>query len=480
MHMDAAGLPAEPVAEETVAKLAAVVDAAMPESVAILAGLVAHPGIAWPGFDQLPLEESARNVQKLLHATGFPDAGIIRAADPAGSAAGTPAAPAVIAERPAGPGMPTVLLYAHHDVQPPGLLEEWLSDPFTLTERDGRLYARGAADDKAGILMHIAAVRALDQVLGPDHGLGLTVFIEGEEESGSRTLPALLGEYAPRLQADAAVVADSGSWRIGTPALTTSLRGLVDGTIEVRTLNHALHSGTYGGPLLDALSVLARLMATFHHDDGSVAVEGLASRETEGGSPDFDEDSFRRDAGAPPGIRLAGTGSIASRLWNKPALSFVGLDAPPIATAANTLLPAASVKFSVRLAPGSNPDEAMEAVRRHVQQHTPFGAEVTFTPGARSWPYAVGPDDPFAQMKLWALGEAWGATAVSMGVGGSIPFVAALSQRHPRCSILVTGAEDPDSRAHGANESVHLGELRNAILAEALFLAALCERRPPG
>lgn len=466
--MDAGRLPAE-----TAAKLASAVDAGMPAAVGILAGLVADPGIAWPGFDQLPLEESALKVQKLLHATGFPDAEIIRAADPAG----TPGAPGVIAKRPAAPGMPTVLLYAHHDVQPPGNLEDWRSDPFNLTERNGRLYGRGAADDKGGILMHIASVRALDEVLGRDHGLGLAVFIEGEEESGSPTLQDLLDRYGPGLQAEAAIVADSGSWQIGTPALTTSLRGLIDGTIEVRTLNHALHSGTYGGPLLDALSVLARLMATFHHDDGSVAVEGLVAGEAEG--PDFNEDAFRRDAGVPSGIHLTGTGTITSRLWSKPAISFVGLDAPSIATAANTLLPVAAVKFSVRLAPGNDPDDAMDAVRRHVQKHVPFGAEVTFTPGARSRPYAVGPHDPLAQAKLWALTEAWGARAVTMGVGGSIPFVAALAKRQPGCSILVTGAEDPDSRAHGPNESVHVGELRNAILAQALFLASLCERTGP-
>ncbi|WP_457973951.1 M20/M25/M40 family metallo-hydrolase [Arthrobacter sp. D1-17] len=459
---------------ETVTKLAAAVDAGMSGAINVLSVLVSVPGIAWPGFDQSALEDSAVNVRKLLNETGFADAEIVRATD----AAGVAGAPAVIAARPAAPVMPTVLLYAHHDVQPPGPAGEWQSDPFVAVVRDGRLWGRGAADDKAGILMHLAAVRALDTVLGPGHGLGLTVFVEGEEESGSPTLPALLDEHGPRFQADAAVVADSGSWKIGTPALTTSLRGLVDGTIEVRTLGHALHSGTYGGPALDALTVLARLMATFHDHDGSVAVDGLVTASFKG--PDFSEDAFRRDAGVPAGVRLAGTGRITSRMWNKPALSFIGLGAPPIATASNTLIPAAAVKFSLRIPPGNDPEQAMEAVRRHTLKHTPFGAEVIFTPGTKSTPFAVAPDDRMAETALWSLSEAWGAEAVTMGVGGSVPFVAELTRRHPRCSVLLTGAEDPDSRAHGANESVHLGELRNAILAEALFLAALCQHPAVG
>ena len=455
--------------QETVARLASAVDAGMSGTVSVLAGLVAVPGIAWPDFDPGALEQSAGSVRKLLNEAGFVDAEIIRGTDPAG----VRGAPAVIAARSATPGMPTVLLYAHHDVQPPGPAEEWGSDPFVAVVRDGRLWGRGAADDKAGFIMHVAAVRALDTVLGPGHGLGLTVFIEGEEESGSPTLPALLAQHKPRFQAEAAIVADAGSWKLGTPALTTSLRGLVDGTIEVRTLDHGLHSGSFGGPALDAPTALAHLMATFHHEDGSVAVKGLVTASPEG--PDFTEEEFRRDAGVPPGVQLAGTGKISSRLWGKPALSFVGLDAPPIATAPNTLIPAAAVKFSLRIPPGNDPDEAMEAVRRHALRHAPFGAEVTFTPGTKTKPFAVAPRDRMGQIALWALGEAWGTEAVTRGTGGSVPFVAELTRHQPRCSILLTGPRDPDSRAHGANESVHLGELRNAILAEALFLTALCQ-----
>lgn len=449
--------------------LASAVDSGMRRHVDILARLVAVPGIAWPGFDPEPLRESARQVRKLLLEAGFPDAAI-HSAGPGNTAGG----PAVLARRPAAEGMPTVLLYAHHDVQPVGAVDQWRTDPFVLTWSGGRLWGRGAADDKAGILIHLAALRAVDQVAGAHSGLGLIIFIEGGEESGSPTLRALLDQARQQLAADVAIVADSGGWRIGTPALTISLRGLVDGTVEVRVLDHALHSGTYGGPVPDALMVLFRLMATFHAQDGSVSVEGLLCEDAEG--PELSESSFRADAGVPAGLELTGKGSLTSRLWTKPALSFIGLDAPPVGTAANTLLPSARVKFSLRLPSGNEPREAMEAMRWHALEHVPFGAEVKFTPGSMSMPFRVERESAMAAKALWALGKAWGTQAVRMGAGGSFPFVAEPSERFPRCAILITGAEDPDSRAHGPNESVHLGELRNAILAEALFLASLSKK----
>ncbi|XAS72836.1 M20/M25/M40 family metallo-hydrolase [Micrococcaceae bacterium Sec5.1] len=460
-------LPQAHLPPATLEALAAAVDANMAHYVTVLADLVSVPGVAWAGFDPHALDLSARQVQDLFRAGGFADLSIIRTADQTGAEG----APGVVAKRPAAEGFPTVLLYAHHDVQPAGPLDAWGSEPFSAVEKDGRLWGRGVADDKAGIVMHLAAIHAVDSVLGPDHGLGLAVFVEGEEEAGSPSLQGFMADYGQELLADAAIVADSGSWKIGIPGLTTSLRGLVDGTICVRVLDHALHSGTYGGPVLDALAILARLMATFHNADGSVAVEGLVEGPVE--CLDMDEETFRRDAGVPEGVQLAGTGTITSRLWSKPALSFVGLDSQPIATAGNVLLPEATVKFSLRLPPGNHPDQAMEAVRRHALNNVPFGAKVTFTPGSKSMPFRADSNHPMVQAALWSLEKAWGAQPVSMGVGGSIPFVAALAAAQPQCSIIITGAEDPDSRAHGANESVHLGELRNAILAEALFLTAL-------
>ncbi|WP_079555765.1 dipeptidase [Arthrobacter sp. 49Tsu3.1M3] len=437
------------------------------ETIGQLKDLVAIPGIAWPSFDPAPLNRSADAVASLVQASGFDDVRVLRC----DKEDGTPGGPAVVARRPAAEGKPTVLLYAHHDVQPTGDLALWETDPFTAVERDGRLFGRGAADDKAGILAHIAAYSAVTRVLGDELGLGVTFFFEGEEEAGSPTFRQFLETHRELLRADVIIVADSSNWKVGIPALTTSLRGLVDGTIEVKVLDHAVHSGMFGGPVLDAPTLLARLIATLHDDEGSVAVKGLVSRDDV--VVDLTEEEYRADASVLDGVKLAGTGSIASRMWTKPALSIIGFDAPAVDVASNTLLPRARAKFSLRLAPGQDPAAAMEAVRQHVETHAPFGAEVVFTPGESGNSFLTDTSSKAASVAMWALGEAWGVPAVEMGIGGSIPFIADLTELYPDVQILVTGVEDPDSRAHSANESLHLGDFRNAIVAEALLLARL-------
>lgn len=443
------------------------VDADYPRTVDELKALVAVPGIAWPDFDPANLARSARLVAALAESAGFPHVQILAAEGPDGA----PGAPAVVARRPPKPGCPTVLLYAHHDVQPPGEAALWTSGPFAPEERDGRLWGRGAADDKSGIVTHLAAFRCIVEVLGDDLRLGVTLFIEGEEESGSASLGRFLADHGALLESDVIVVADSGIWKIGVPALTTSLRGLVDGTIELRALNHGLHSGTYGGPLLDAVTMLAKLLATFHAPTGAVAVEGLVADDD--ADRDIDEGTFRADAAVPPDVQLAGTGTLVSRLWTKPALAIIGLDAPAVATASNTLVPTASAKFSLRIAPGDSPENAMNAIRRHVSRHTPSGAMVTVRAGRASMPFSADLASPAVGDMLWSMAEAWGVPPVRAGVGGSIPLVSALARHFPAAQILITGAEDPDSRAHGEDESVHLDELRRSILAEALLLAKL-------
>lgn len=437
------------------------------QTLARLKELVAIPGIAWPSFDRTPLERSADAVAALLRSAGIGEVQVLTV----NKADGTPGGPAVVARRPAAEGRPTVLLYAHHDVQPPGDESLWHTEPFTAVEKDGRLYGRGAADDKAGIMAHAAAYAAVSEVLGDSLGLGVTFFIEGEEEAGSPTFRAFLEANRELLRADVIVVADSSNWKVGVPALTTSLRGLVDGTIEVQVLDHAVHSGMYGGPVLDAPTLLSRLIATLHDADGNVAIEGLVA--TDATSVDMPEADYRADASVLDGVRLAGTGSIASRLWTKPALSIIGFDAPAVDVASNTLIPRARAKFSLRLAPGQVPADAMDAVRRHVEGAAPFGAKVVFTPGEAGNPFQTDTTSAAASVALWALGEAWGVPAVETGIGGSIPFIADLTELYPQAQILVTGVEDPDSRAHSANESLHIGDFRNAILAEALMLARL-------
>ena len=441
-----------------------------PDILEHLVKLVAIPGIAWEAFDPAELQRSAEAVAGLVRDAGVEDVRILRV----DKADGTPGGPAVVARKPAAPGKPTILLYAHHDVQPPGDPALWDSQPFVATERGGRLYGRGAADDKAGILAHLGALRAVHEVLGDAFGLGVTLFIEGEEEAGSPTFRTFLQTHQDLLRADVIVVADSGNWKVGVPALTTSLRGLVDGTLEIRVLEHAVHSGMFGGPVLDAPTLLARLIATLHDDDGNVAVEGLVARDDT--EVDYPEADFRADASVLEGVRLAGTGSLASRLWTKPALSIIGMDIPSVAVSSNTLLPSARAKFSLRLAPGQDPQRAMDALRRHVDRYAgtvAFGARVTFTPGEQGQAFAADTSAPAAQSALWALRESWGVQPVESGMGGSIPFVADLTEIFPQAQILITGVEDPDSRAHSANESLHLGDFEHAILAEALLLAKL-------
>lgn len=376
--------------------------------------------------------------------------------------------PAVLARKAAPQGAPTVLLYAHHDVQPEGDLSTWDSAPFEPTERGDRLFARGAADDKAGIAAHLAAIRAH----GDDLPVGVTVFVEGEEEVGSPTLDALLTTYREQLASDVIVIADSTNWEIGTPALTTSLRGLADCVVEVRALDHAVHSGMWGGVAPDALTALCRLIATLHDHNGDVAVPGLSTGKA--ADLEYDEHRLRADAGIAVGVELIGTGSVVDRLWAKPAISVIALDATPVAAASNTLIPAARAKISLRVAPGDDAHRALDQLRQHLVQSAPWGVQVTVIDGHVGQPFTVEANGRAYDAARAAFTQAWGGRPpVDIGVGGSIPFIAAFAEMFPAAAILVTGVEDPDTRAHGANEGLHLAEFERVCLAEALLLQKL-------
>jgi acetylornithine deacetylase/succinyl-diaminopimelate desuccinylase-like protein len=435
-------------------ELRAAVAREMPGVRADLERLVRIPGIAFDGFDHSQVERSAEAVADLLRGCGL-DTQIVRG----------DGQPAVIGRRAAPPGAPTVLLYAHHDVQPVGDLALWHSDPFEPVERDGRLYGRGAADDKAGVLAHVAALRAY----GDDLPVGVVVFVEGEEEFGSDSLPGILDAHLEELRSDVIVIADSGNWDIGRPALTTSLRGLVNCFAEVRVLDNAVHSGMFGGPVPDALTVLSRLISTLHDDNGEVAVDGLVARE--GASVDYPEDRFRNEAGLLDGVRLIGEGTITDRIWTKPAVSVLGIDAPRTSEAPNALVPVAKAKLSVRLAPGDDPKSAYAAIRSHLEKYVPWGARVEVTLESDGLPCVIDATGPAYDAARSAFRTAWdGVAPVDMGVGGSIPFIATFQELFPAAAILVTGVEDPYSGAHAPNESLHLGEFARVCLAEALLL----------
>ncbi len=439
----------------SVDELRAAIERELPGVRADLEKLVRIPGIAFDGFDFAPLERSAEAVAELLRNEGL-EVQITRI--------GT-GHPAVIGRKAAPAGAPTVLLYAHHDVQPTGDLRQWESQPFEPTERDGRLYGRGAADDKAGVMAHIAALRAF----GDQLPVGVVLFIEGEEEFGSASLEGLLAKHRDELASDVIVIADSGNWDIGVPALTTSLRGIVNSFVTVEVLHSAVHSGMYGGVFPDALMVLSRLLASLHDDKGNVAVEGLVSKQA---APlDYPEERLRAEAGVVEGVELIGTGSIVDRIWTKPAIAILAIDAPKTSEAPNAIVPKAKAKLSMRLAPGDNPKSAYEALTAHLAKNVPWGAKITFEFEHDGNPCVIDATGKYFDAARAAFKEAWdGTDSVEIGVGGSIPFIATFQEMFPQASILVTGVEDPHAKAHGPNESLHLGEFARVCLAEALLL----------
>jgi acetylornithine deacetylase/succinyl-diaminopimelate desuccinylase-like protein len=452
-------------------RLAEEVRLALPASIAELSGLVRIPSVSWSAFDPANVAASAEAVAGLARETGvFESVEILRAV----TGTGEEGQPAVLATRAARNGRPTVLLYAHHDVQPQGDDADWESPPFEPTVRGDRLYGRGAADDKAGVVSHLASVRALRAVAGDDLDLGLVLFIEGEEEFGSRSFANFLEVHREKLAADVIVVADSDNWDTETPSLTISLRGNVTFRLTVSTLAHASHSGMFGGAVPDAMLAAFRLAASFHDESGSVAVAGLTSREMQ--TPEYTDETLRSEAGLLEGVSPIGTGSVLSRLWAQPAITVTGIDAPSVANASNTLVPSVSLRVSARIAPGQNPQEAYEALEAHIRSNAPFGAKVELDDVDTGSPFLVETSGWAVAAAKDAMRDAWGAEPVEAGIGGSIPFIADLVRVFPEAQILVTGVEDPHTRAHSPNESLHLGVFHRAIGTEALMLLRMNDR----
>ncbi len=424
------------------------------------------PGIAWEAFDSSHLDTSAQMVADL-----FRNLNIFEFVEVRRSAVdGKPGAPAVIARRAAKNGKPQVLLYAHHDVQPPGNIDDWKTKPFEPVRTEDRIFGRGVADDKAGIVAHLAALQALVDSKGKDFDLGISLFIEGEEEAGSPTFRNFLEENQADLAADVIIVADSGNWTTEIPALTTTLRGLVSVVVQVKTLDHAVHSGMYGGAVPDAMLATIKLLASLHDDQGEVAVAGLKSAQTD--ELAYSENSLRQDSGLLPNTQTIGSGGILQRIWGKPAITVIGIDGQTVALSSNTLLPSVRAKISMRIAPGQDPAEALNLLKAHLLGHTPFGAELSFGEVELGKPFDMDDSGWAAQLVKKSLAHGWSAAPVNIGIGGSIPFIADLTEVFPAAQILVTGVEDPDSRAHSPNESVHIESLRKAMVSEAIFLLA--------
>jgi acetylornithine deacetylase/succinyl-diaminopimelate desuccinylase-like protein len=434
----------------------------MPQTIADLQRLVRIPSIGHPGYDPAHVRESAEATADILRSAGVGDARLLELDG---------GHPAVVGEIAGPAGAPTVLLYAHHDVQPEGPGDEWLSPPFEPVERDGRLFGRGAADDKSGIVVHAGALRALGVPDGEALPATVRILVEGEEECSTEHLPELVDGHADLLRADVAVVADGGNERTGVPTIGTSVRGVTDCRVTVRVLPIAQHSGAYGGPIPDAITALCRIIATLHDDRGEVAIEGLHRFEW-AGAP-VTERSLREESRVLESVELIGSGSIADRLFAKPAVAVLGFDAPRVAESSNQIVPEASARVSLRLAPGDDPDRARDALVDHLRRSAPWGVQVEIEAEEAGMGYLVDTTTPAYAAAKEALAEAFDHDVVEMGSGGSVPIVPMLARAFPGMAVLIWGAGDERSNYHSLDESVDLADLERLVLAEALFIRNL-------
>ncbi|MFD8787437.1 dipeptidase [Kitasatospora sp. NPDC059599] len=437
--------------------LAARIAALMPRAKADLAELVAMPSVA--DARQYPPEHCRRAAEWV--AAAFADAGledVHLAETPDGSHA-------VIGHRPPPPGAPTVLLYSHYDVQPPLDDEAWHSPPFELAERDGRWYGRGAADCKGNIVMHLTALRAL----GDDLPVGLKLVVEGSEEQGTGGLEAYVPGHADELRADALLICDTGNAAVGVPTATTSLRGLANVVVTVSTLAGDVHSGMFGGPAPDALAALIRILDSLRDPDGGTRVQGL---DADGGWPGvgYDEQQFRADAGVLDGVRLTGSGTVADRLWARPAVTVLGIDCPPVVGSAAAVPARARARVSLRVPPGTDAAAAADALTAHLRAAAPWGARVEVEREGTGSPFRAATDGPAYVALDRAMREAYGTPIAYLGQGGSIPLCNVLASTFPDAELILMGVEEPRCLIHAPNESVDPTEIERMALVEALFL----------
>lgn len=440
--------------------LAEVVDGLMPQLTSELKDLVRIPSIAESSFPPEPVHEAHRFVAELLRSAGLTNVDTLDLPN---------TYPIIVGEIPAPPGAPTVLLYGHYDVVPPGDESKWQSPPFEPTERDGALYGRGASDSKANVMAHVGALRAF----GGKPPVGIKVVIEGQEEVGSA-----LNTYPPQnpglFECDAMVICDMGSVRPGVPTLTIALRGMAVVNVAVTTLAGPKHSGQYGGAAPDALITLLHALATLHDANGDVAVAGLRREPWTGAS--YTDDEFRELAEILPGKPFVGTGGLGERLWSGPAITVTGIDVLSVDKAVNAVVPHARARISLRVHPEQRAEDGQAALIEHLKRLRPFGIALEVTPGASGNGFAAKTSGPAYDAARTALSSAWGAETATIATGGSIPLVMALATAVPHAEVLLLGATDGFSNIHAPNERVLLSEFRNTVLAEAEFFREYAAR----
>ncbi|MFC7894327.1 dipeptidase [Streptomyces sp. NPDC057381] len=440
--------------------VAETVSSLMPRAKEELTALVAFKSVA--DFDQFPRSESvgaANWIAAALRAEGFQDVELLDTPD------GTQS---VYGYLPGPEGAKTVLLYAHYDVQPPLDEAGWVTPPFELTERDGRWYGRGAADCKGGVLMHLLALRALKANGGvPVH---VKFIAEGSEEQGTGGLERYAEQHPELLAADTVVIGDAGNFRVGLPTVTSTLRGMTLVRVKVDTLEGNLHSGQFGGAAPDALAALIRVLDSLRAEDGSTTVDGLAADSDWEGLA-YDEEQFRRDARVLDGVELIGSGSVADRIWARPAVTVLGIDCPPVVGATPSVQASARALVSLRVPPGVDAAEATKLLQAHLEARTPWGARVAVEQIGQGQPFRADTTSPAYQAMADAMAVAYpGEEMQYAGQGGSIPLCNTLAALYPRAEILLIGLSEPEAQIHAVNESVSPEELERLSVAEALFL----------
>ncbi|HEX2613722.1 MAG TPA: M20/M25/M40 family metallo-hydrolase [Fibrobacteria bacterium] len=439
-----------------------------------LKALARIPSVSFSGYDPENVRKSARAAAEWLKASGMPMVEIWELPD---------TFPCVFAEWKGAEGAPTVLLYAHHDVQPPMREELWKSPPFEPTERDGRLYGRGTADDKAGVAVHAASVAAWLKTSGT-LPVNVKILVEGEEEIGSPNLAAYLTHYKDRLACDVMVLTDCANYDVGKPSLTTSLRGLITMDVTVSALKSPLHSGMWGGPIPDPVQGLCKMLATLSDADGKVAVAGLREQvipPSDAEAADFHalgmtEKTFREQAGILEGVALHGDASnLLAATWREPSFSVNAVEAGLRKSAGNVLLDSAWARVGLRLAPGMDPVESTRLVVEHLHAHCPWGLRLEVVPEQGAKPWKTRPDHPVFAVAKKSLTEGFGSEAVCIGCGGTIPFVDTFTGILGDVPALLVGIEDPYTNAHSENESLHLGDFDSAVKSQVRFFADLAE-----
>jgi acetylornithine deacetylase/succinyl-diaminopimelate desuccinylase-like protein len=430
----------------------------MPRAEAELAEFVAIKSIADPR--QVPPWECERAANWVLGKfldLGFADIRLAETPDGSNAVIGSRAC--------ADPGAPTVLLYAHYDVQPALDESAWRTPPFQLTEVDGRWYGRGAADCKGNIVMHLTALRAL----GPDVPVNLKLLVEGSEEQGTGGLEKFVPHHAELVQADTILVCDTGNAAVGRPAVTVSLRGMVNVVVTVRTLATPLHSGMFGGAAPDALAALVRMLATLHDAAGNSTVPGLDNDQIWLGEP-YPAERFRTDAQVLTDVELLGDGGVADMVWARPAVTILGIDCPPVLGSAAAITAKAAARLNLRIPPDVAPEDAQSALTEHLYKVAPWGVRVHVETEAMGAPFRAAVDGPAYSAMAEAMQEAYGSPMTTLGQGGSIPLCTVLAEACPGAELILMGVEEPLSLIHAPNESVDPHELAAMALTEALFL----------